>query len=163
MIVIESNLNISPREICDTFALMSKKINEFYLYHLLSESKNNIVFYSFDETETDAKNFPCGLIYNIEPHEDTLNVYIMFVATQYKYRKYGYASLFIQEFIDFIRKTYIDEYRKINIILDSIIDAVTFYERIGFKWIMTDEYNETFYVFPESDVEHFIMIYEVFK
>jgi hypothetical protein len=52
-------------------------------------------------------------------------------------------------------------YNKINIVLDSVMEAVTFYEHMGFKWVITDKYNEIFNIKKDSDYEHFIMIYEL--
>ena len=140
---------------------MGSIINEDYINDVLSEKENHIVFYSIDDTN-DIYNCPSSLIYNVERNKNTINVYILFIATAYRFRKVGYASLFIKEFIMFIKeKYYKNKKTKVQIILDSIVEAVTFYEHYGFNWVITDEYNKKFKIPEDSDIEHFIMIYDV--
>jgi hypothetical protein len=92
----------------------------------------------------------------------------MFIATKYKFRNLGYASIFIEEFINFIKNEFINNkynngtnYNKVNIVLDSLTEAVTFYEHIGFKLTKTDKYNEIFHITKDIKYEHFIMVYEL--
>jgi predicted GNAT family N-acyltransferase len=116
-----------------------------------------------DKSIIDVGNCPCGLIYKVEKNGDELTIYIMFIATQHKCRKTGYATIFINEFIDFIKKRYSRNYKNISIVLDSLETAVTFYEHFGFKWITTEnKYNEIFHIEEtETDFEHFIMVYKL--
>lgn len=160
LVFLETIVNISNTKLFELLCNMSSKINNNYIYKLLSEKKNKILLYSFDNMYIDIDNCPCSLIYNIEKNKCELNIYIMFIATKYKFRKVGYASIFINEFIEFINKKFSDKYDNINIILDSIMDSVTFYEHIGFKWIINDKYNKNLDIL-EDETDHFTMIYKL--
>jgi predicted GNAT family N-acyltransferase len=86
----------------------------------------------------------------------------MFIATKYKYRSAGYASIFIREFIDYIKTKYTGKFDNIAIILDSVQPAVTFYEHFGFKWTTTEKkYDEVFHIDEKNANEHFIMVYKL--
>jgi len=168
MLIFEKVIKASLDELYHFMSDFSSKINDDYIYDLFCKAKNEIVLYSFDNSETDINNCPCGLIYHVDCIGDEMNINIMFIATKYKFRNLGYASIFIEEFINFIKNKYVTEtnnsckYNKINIVLDSIMEAVTFYEHIGFKWVRTDKYNEIFNIFEDnSDYEHFIMVYQL--
>jgi predicted GNAT family N-acyltransferase len=154
-------IGIDCFKLFEIFCSMSKAINEYYIYELFA-ADNQIVLYTIDNSLVDIDNCPCGLIYKVEEKEDELNIYIMFIATKYKYRKTGYASLFINEFIDFINKKYLGKSENISIILDSIETAVTFYEHFGFKWTTTEKkYDEVFHIDETNVNEHFIMVYKL--
>lgn len=161
MLIFEKDITISAIELCEFMCGFSNKINKNYIYDLLSEAKNNIVFYSFDNSVLDINNCPCSLIYYEDYIVNELNIYIMFIATKYRFRKLGYSSSLIKEFINFINKQYSVSHNKINIVLDSLMEAVSFYEHLGFKWVITNKYNEIFDIKEDSEYEHFIMIYEV--
>jgi len=169
MLIFEKDIKVPLDELYDFMSDFSSKINDDYIYDLFCKAKNEIVLYSFDNnSEPDINNCPCGLIYHVDCIGDEMNINIMFIATKYKFRNLGYASIFIEEFINFIKNKYVTEtnnsckYNKINIVLDSIMEAVTFYEHIGFKWVRTDKYNEIFNIFEDnSDYEHFIMVYQL--
>jgi len=175
MLIFEKDIKAPLDELYEFMSDFSSKINDDYIYNLFCKAKNEIVLYSFDNnSEPDINNCPCGLIYHVDCIGDEMNINIMFIATKYKFRNLGYASIFIEEFINFIKNKYVTEpnnstesnnstkYNKINIVLDSIMEAVTFYEHIGFKWVRTDKYNEIFNIFEDNcDYEHFIMVYEL--
>jgi GNAT superfamily N-acetyltransferase len=165
MLIFERQLvkiGIDCFKLLDIFCNMSRRaINEHYICELFAQDIN-IVLYSIENPLVDVKNCPCGLIYKVEEKEDELNIYIMFIATEYKYRKTGYASLFINEFISFIKKKYLTKSKNIVIILDSIETAVTFYEHFGFKWTTTEKKYDSIFHIDETNVnEHFIMVYKL--
>jgi len=167
MLVFEKEIKLSLDELYKFMCDFSSKISDNYIFHLFCQPKNKIVLYSFDNSIIDIYNCPCGLIYNVGYIDGEMNIYIMFIATKYRYRQAGYASIFIEEFINFIKDKYVikhdknDKYNKINIVLDSIMEAVTFYEHIGFKWVRTDKYNDIFAITKDCDYEHFIMVYQL--
>jgi hypothetical protein len=155
-----------PEEIISILWKMGSKISNDYICDLITNEDNYIIFYSIDNIDNinivNIRNCPSALIYKTEQKGDTINVYISFIATSYRFRKVGYASLFIKEFMTFIKETFHkNEIKEIKIILDSIMDAVSFYEHIGFKWVNTNDYNEHLHIPENSDSEHFIMIYEM--
>jgi hypothetical protein len=167
MLIFEKDIKIPLEELYDFMSDFSTKISDYYIFNLFCQTKNKIVLYSFDNsgTDIDIKNCPCGLIYHVDYTGDEINIYIMFIATKYKFRNLGYASIFIEEFINFIKNEFINNesnnYNKVNIVLDSLTEAVTFYEHIGFKLIKTDKYNEKFHITKDIKYEHFIMVYEL--
>jgi hypothetical protein len=167
MLIFEKDIKVSLDEMYKLMCDFSSKISDNYIYNLFCQSKNKIILYSFDNSIIDIYNCPCGLIYNIGYKDDEMNIYIMFISTKYKFRQAGYARIFIEEFINFIYNKYVTDpnnhtkYNKINIVLDSLIEAVTFYEYIGFKWVRTDRYNEIFAITKDCDYEHFIMVYQL--
>ena len=174
MLVFEKDIKVSLDELYEFMCDFSTKISDYYIYNLFCQTKNIIVLYSFDNnSKPDINNCPCGLIYHVDCIGDEMNINIMFIATKYKFRNLGYASIFIKEFINFIKNKYVTEsnnssesnnntkYNKINIVLDSIMEAVTFYEHFGFKWVRTDKYNEIFNITDNSNYEHFIMVYQL--
>ena len=165
MLVYEKDLvtkGIDCFKLFEIFCDMSRRsINEYYIYELFA-TDNKIVLYSIDNSHIDVENCPCGLIYKVEKKEDELNIYIMFIATKYKYRKTGYASLFINEFIDSIKAKYLGKFENIYVILDSIETAVTYYEHFGFKWTTTEKKYDSMFHIDETNVnEHFIMVYKL--
>ena len=166
MLVFEKDIKVPLEELYDFMCNFSSKINDKYIYSLFCQTKNKIVLYSFDNSIIDIKNCPCGLIYYVDYNNDEMNINIMFIATKHKFRNLGYASIFIEEFINFIKEEYVTDdnrskYNKINIVLDSIIEAVTFYEHFGFKWVRTERYNQIFDITENCNYEHFIMVYEL--
>ena len=163
MLIFEKDLpkGHDPLKLYEIFCKMAKTINMFYIYQLFA-ADNKIVLYSIDNPLVDVKNCPCGLIYKIEKKEDELNIYILFIATEYRYRKTGYASLFINEFIDFIKEKYSSKYTNISIVLDSVEQAVTFYEHFGFIWTTTEKKYDSLFNIDKKDLsEHFIMVYKL--
>ena len=163
MLVFEKDLpkKINCFKLFDIFCSMAKTINEYYIYELFA-GNNKIVLYSIERPLDNIENCPCGLIYTIEKKENELNVYIMFIATKYKYRNAGYASLFINEFIDYIKRKFVGKFENIAIILDSVQPSVTFYEHFGFKWTTTEKkYDEVFHITEKNVNEHFIMVYKL--
>lgn len=156
MILTENHFyNIHPDKLIFYICNMTNNINNNYVYELLSNENHSILFYSFDSLNTDVANCPCCLIYKIQKKDNNLNVFIMFLATAYKFRKYGYASIFLNEFTNFILDKY-NALHNINIILDSVETSVCFYEKLGFKWIDTNEYHSELGI--EDEYEHFILV-----
>ena len=162
MLLFEKDFNhYKPEKIIGVLCRMASKISNDYICDLISHEENYIIFYSIDNI-VNIYNCPSGLIYKTEKVGDSVNVYILFIATTYRFRKVGYASLFIKEFMSFIRTKFAsEEVRSIKIILDSIIEAVSFYEHIGFKWVKTNQYNEHLNIPEKSTEEHFVMVYEM--
>jgi GNAT superfamily N-acetyltransferase len=164
MLILEGQYNINADDLLKMMTNLAQcKINKNYIYELLEKECNKVILYSFETkiVQIDLTNCPCSLIYNTEYKNDTFNIYIMFIATKHKFRGLGYASLFLKEFIDFVQLKYKKIYNKTNIVLDSLENSVTFYENLGFKYIITDEYNHVFDIKDDDVYEHFILIYEI--
>jgi len=160
MLIFKKNIRrFTEEQITSVLCQIGSKINDNYINNVVTNKKNRVVFYSIGDNPPNIYNCPCGLVYNVEKKKNDTNIYILFIATAYKLRKVGYASLFIKEFTSFIKEKYKNEINNVRIVLDSVIDAVTFYEHIGFKWVTTEQYNKRLEI--DDDKEHFIMVYEV--
>ena len=144
--------------------MSSSLITHGYISGLMCEVENKIVLYSIETSDKNINTCPCGLIYKIKKKDDCVFVYIMFIATRYRYRKFGYASLFIKSFIEFITNKYADKYNHIRIVLDSLESSVTFYEHYGFKYVIDSQYDDELHINDDdikNYIEHFIMVYDI--
>lgn len=154
MLILEANLveqGVDWSKVMSVFCGMAKKLNEAYIHELFA-TEHEIMLYSIDSDVFDIENCPCGLIYKVEKGEAETNIYIMFIATQYRFRKVGYASIFIKEFIALVK----EKYNNVSIVLDSVESAVSFYEHLGFQWT-PKKYDEIFGVNEYNMHEHIIM------
>ena len=111
-----------------------------YIYTLLLDQKNKIAFRCID-TEFRIENCPSILIYHRYYDKKTkeLFYYILMICTKPKFKKFGYASKLLDDFIQHIKMKHSQSeiqtpYNKIKIALSSVETAVTFYETYGFKW-----------------------------
>jgi len=148
--------NICYDSIIADFCSMSGKVNHDYIEELFySEDPNQVVLFNL-ESSNEFITWPCGLIYKIVKMDGVINICILYVATKYKYRGMGYASLFLKEIINHFSDKYMGE--KVNIVLDGIYDSVTFYEHFGFKWEYgLTKYDDIFSIDDKNRNEHFIM------
>ena len=82
------------------------------------------------------------------------------ICTKHKFKKHGYASALLDDFI-----IYLNDKHKRNaytIVLSSVESAVTFYESYGFKWTRESLTNYSVlmqYEKYEEDKEYFILKY----
>lgn len=159
MIIFEKDF---PQSLCmntlmDDFCAMGGNVSSFYIEELFSmETPNQIALFNL-ESSNETITWTSGLIYKKEIKNDEINIYIMFIATKYKFRGLGYASLFLKEFIQHVSNEV--ETKTVNIILDGIFESVTFYEHYGFKWDdKTKKYDDIFNIDDETRNYHHIMI-----
>jgi GNAT superfamily N-acetyltransferase len=160
MLVFSNELKRKHKtKLFELFCDFKTSICENYVINLFNNRyKYKIVLYSIDNPFSIIENCPCGLIYKVHKSKGKVYICIMFIATKFRFRKYGYATIFIQEFIENIRNKY--NCNDVVIILDSLDPAVTFYEKIGFKWIITEETHcSMFNIEKEDKNNHFIMVY----
>ena len=161
----ENNSKNIYYEVFDLFCGFGSHVNIDYIRELFMNTDNQFVLYNIDNDTKDVeiKNCPCGIIYQTIQKEEDLNIYIMLMGTKYKFRNYGYATLLLKEWIESIQNQYSNNpcYQNVTIFLESIEKAVTFYEHIGFKWIIEDLSKHELFNFKNDDNEHFIMKYEV--
>jgi len=137
-----------------------------YILSLLKDQTNKIAFRCMD-TNFDVNNCPSMLIYQEEVCHETeeIKYYILMICTKPKFKKYGYASSLLNDFIESIRtnkicKSSMSKFKK-TIILSSIESAVTFYEKYGFRWLkhasLPDYPILIKYEKFEEDKEYFIL------
>lgn len=124
----------------DTFRLFCSYAHHVicpnYILSLLLDTKNKIVFRCID-TEFNIENCPSILIYHKHYNKTTneLAYYILMICTKPRFKKYGYASKMLDDFIGHIRQEHSEhKFNDVKIILSSVESAVTFYETYGFRW-----------------------------
>lgn len=157
----ELEFNIDVLNLLYNFKL--NKISLNYIANLLNDTNNKIMFYCFDEN-FDINNCPTLIIYNYIFDEDihAHNYYILLMCTKFKFRGLGYASLLMNDFIQYIKN--INSTCQKNIIVSSVEEAVTFYESHGFKWTRENITNYPMlleYEKYEDGKEYFILKYVI--
>ena len=131
-----------------------------YIISLLKDETNKIVFRCIDTVFT-LENCPSILIYHtyIDKSKNEIIYYILMICTKNKFKKFGYASNLLDDFIKYI-KDKITTFKKIKIVLSSVETAVTFYESYGFRWTresLTEHDTLMRYERYEEDKEYFIL------
>ena len=135
-------------------------VSSDYVFSLLIDRSNKIAFRCID-MEFNLDNCPSMLIYHktYDKEKDELIFYILMICTKPKFKKFGYASKLLDDFIKFIKDKYkLNKY--IKIVLSSVESAVTFYERYGFRWTresLTEHKTLMRYEKYEEDKEYFIL------
>ena len=113
-----------------------RTISMQYTGRLLRHNKTKIAFYCMD-TEFNFANCPSCLIYykHFDKSTNEVAYYILMICTMPRFKKFGYASMLLNGFIERV-KTENAKYseRKIKIIVSSLDSAVTYYEKYGFHW-----------------------------
>lgn len=135
-----------------------------YVHTLLEDETNKIVFRCIDMDFT-IENCPSILIYHKYYNKRTneLAYYILMICTKPKFKKFGYASKMLDDFIQHIKQKHAQstqKYNNIKIILSSVETAVTFYEKYGFRWTrepLTDHRTLMRYEKYEENKEYFIL------
>ena len=139
-------------------------VSSNYVLPLLVDRSNKIAFRCID-MEFNLDNCPSMLIYHKSYNKQTneLIFYILMICTKPKFKKYGYASKLLDDFIQFIKTEYQEKrekYTNIKIALSSLESAVTFYENNGFRWThepITAHKPLLRYEKYEEDKEYFIL------
>jgi ribosomal protein S18 acetylase RimI-like enzyme len=137
-------------------------ISSDYILFLLKDHKNKIAFRCID-TYFNIENCPSILIYHMFCNEKTNEIvyYVLMICTKNKFKKYGYASMLLDDFIQHIKDKHGDDTTKnIKIILSSVESAVTFYETYGFRWTresLLEHPTLTHYEKYEEGKEYFIL------
>lgn len=135
-----------------------------YILTLIMDLKNKVVFRCMD-TEFNIENCPTILIYHKHYNKLTneLTYYILMICTKPKFKKYGYASKMLDDFIGHIKETHNNsehKFKDVKVVLSSVETAVTFYETYGFRWTrepLTDHPTLMRYEKYEEDKEYFIL------
>lgn len=142
--------------ITHTKSFVQSIFNDYY-----EDDTNKIAFRCID-MEFSIENCPSILIYHRHYNKATneLIYYILMICTKPKFKKFGYASKLLDDFIQHIKNKHCDSAFKIKIVLSSVESAVTFYESYGFKWTresLTDHKTLLLYEKWEEGKEYFIL------
>jgi ribosomal protein S18 acetylase RimI-like enzyme len=113
-----------------------RSISMMYTERLLRHNKTKFAFYCMD-TEFNIANCPSCLIYykHLDKTKNEVEYYILMICTMPRFKKFGYASKLLNDFIERVKSENAKHLnRKIKIIVSSLETAVTYYEKYGFYW-----------------------------
>jgi ribosomal protein S18 acetylase RimI-like enzyme len=139
-----------------------------YIDALLKDERNKVAFRCIDNSEFNIRNCPSAMIYRKHKNKEKKEIvyYILMICTKQKFKKLGYASALLDDFIERVKKETANmhaEY-KVKIALSSLEPVVSYYEHYGFKLIsnkITDYPLLMRYEKYEKDKEYFIMALDV--
>ena len=134
------------------------KINLDYIYNILADKSNEIVFRGIDTCGFNIRNCPSAMIYRKYKRGNTRIYYILMICTKQSFKKFGYASAMLDDFIGRMKERRNDGIHKI--VLSSVDTAVSYYQKYGFA-ITTDTLKDHpvlhHYEIPECDKPPCIM------
>jgi len=148
-------------DIFDVLCGYSTVIHKNYIAQLLSDKNNDCAFYCMDFDFT-LENCPSTIIYQKKEYDTEIIYYILLVYTSRRFRKLGYATALLNEFIENIKDK--NEEKPVRIVLSSLETSATFYEEYGFVW--TRESIQDYDVLLEFEkfnpsYEYIIMSYKI--
>lgn len=113
------------------------KINLDYIYALLADDQNEVVFRCIDNTEFNIRNCPSAMVYRRYKRGGITTYYILMICTKHGFKKLGYASAMLDDFIGRIQKREATHPQSGSstqkIVLSSLPSAVSYYEKYGFS------------------------------
>ena len=116
------------------FYISYKTISTIYTEKLIDHHQTKIAFYCMDTAKFTIGNCPSGMIYHKHEENDSICYYILFICTQHKFKKFGYASMMLTNFIERVKNETQQSSKIVKIVTSSLETAVTYYENFGFKW-----------------------------
>jgi hypothetical protein len=106
-----------------------------YIDNLLSNKKNKIAFRCIDNSEFNIRNCPSAMIYRKYKNnlKKEIHYYILMICTKHKFKKLGYASALLDDFIKRVKSENNSQTDfKVKIVLSSVDNSVSYYEHYGF-------------------------------
>jgi ribosomal protein S18 acetylase RimI-like enzyme len=108
-----------------------------YIDALLKDEKNKYVFRCIDNSTFDIRNCPSAMVYRkyVNKEKKEITYYILMICTKQRFKKLGYASALLDDFIKRVKKVSSknsSDY-KVKIALSSLDNVVSYYEHYGFK------------------------------
>lgn len=113
-------------------------INENFIDNIFSNNKIKIIFYSNDNKFSMKNNIGIA-VYHIIKNINEIKFYLLLFGINKKYRKLGYGTEFMNQFIDYCKL--INFQRCKRIILHSLISSQKFYNSLGFTEIIDDKHK----------------------
>ena len=120
------NMEIDRNDFYDMFNDYFENITKEYIEYLLRDKNNHILFYCIDNVFTKS-NIVSLLIYHKIYVKKNDKCYILLLATQQNFRNMGYGKVFLDEFIEFMKKK-----KDITIYLKATEKSKNFYISYGF-------------------------------
>lgn len=137
------------------------KINVDYINTILDDEKNQIVFRCIDNSHFDIRNCPSAMVYRkkIDIKKKECIYYILMICTKSNFKRFGYASSLLDDFIKKIQMNKKEGFTT-KIILNSLENAVSYYEKYGFVDTMGTLFDHPVllrYEKPSDDEPMYIM------
>lgn len=108
-----------------------------YIDALLKDDRNKIAFRCIDNSEFNIRNCPSVMVYRkyVNKQKKEIIYYILMICTKQRFKKLGYASALLDDFIHYVIKetNHISNDYKVKIALSSLDNVVSYYEHYGFK------------------------------
>ena len=144
----EQFYNLGIEKMTDIFPFYFTKINPHYIYPIVLNRKNKILFSCIDE-KFSLKNVTSILVYRKTKSHEQVKYYIPILGTHERFRKFGYGKVIIDEFVQWIKQTDKSEIPK-KILLKSLEASMGFYQSYGF--VSTElKSNRLFYKYETGD------------
>ena len=112
------------------FPFYFSKINQNYVDSIINLTNIKILLYCI-ENEFNIKNIVSILIYKKTNSKNSIKYNILLLGTHERFRKYGYGSVVLNNFVEFINESTKSK-KKIKILVKSLESSVKFYLSNGF-------------------------------
>jgi len=105
-----------------------------YIENLLKFETNKIAYYCKEDTFI-IRSCPSCMIYSRQnkKNSDTIMYYIMVISTEKEFRGKGYATKLLNGFVEKVRTETKHSSKKVKIILSSLDEVVSYYQKYGFE------------------------------
>ena len=105
-----------------------------YIQNLLKYESNKTAFYCMDSTFV-IRSCPSCMIYSKQnkKNSDTILYYLMVISTQQEFMNKGYATMLLNGFVERIKKETKTSSKKVKIVLSSLDEVVSYYQKYGFE------------------------------
>jgi ribosomal protein S18 acetylase RimI-like enzyme len=104
-----------------------------YIQNLLKYESNNTAFYCLEDDFV-IRKCPSCMIYSKQNKKNSTTIlyYIMVISTQPEFRNKGYGTGLLNGFVERIKKETQDSTKKVKIVLSSLDEVVSYYQKYGF-------------------------------
>ena len=105
-----------------------------YIKNLLKYQSNRVAFYCMEEV-FDIRKCTSAMIYSKQTRNTggSIIYYIMMICTQPEYKNMGFATKLLNGFVEKVRNETHNANVPVKIILSSLDDVVSYYQKYGFE------------------------------
>jgi len=107
-----------------------------YIDNLLNDKKNKIAFRCIDTSMFNLRNCPSAMVYRKYKSNTKKQIiyYILMICTKQSFKKLGYATSLLDDFIDKIKtETQNETDYEVKIVVSSLDSAISYYKHYGFS------------------------------
>jgi ribosomal protein S18 acetylase RimI-like enzyme len=134
-----------------------------YIENLLKYESNKTAYYCTEDTFV-IRSCPSCMIYSRQNKIkcDTIMYYIMVISTDREFRGKGYATKLLNGFIERIKEETKTSSKKVKIVLSSLDEVVSYYQKYGFEVVDCSFENYPYFkYFEKYDEEKIYTIMEL--